>query len=174
MTWAQKLATVKKKKANTFLMQDLRNCSIPQNCIVQFTSVPWPMVIGGGGRDMRDNSAEIFFLFFSAGGPCRQFWHAQGDPFFDVVHPGFLLLTAVLPTLQKALEDGFGEAVEACDMPEPWKFPPLDSCQKRFLWAHREAGLAPHPVVRLIREGRATTPHLHSLLGTCKNTKLLK
>ena len=26
----------------------------------------------------------------------------------------------------------------ACDMPEPFKFPSLDSCQKRFLWTHRE------------------------------------
>ena len=31
-----------------------------------------------------------------------------------------------------------GEAVMACDMPEPWKFPSLDSCQKRFLWNHRQ------------------------------------
>ena len=35
----------------------------------------------------------------------------------------------------------------ACDMPEPCKFPCLDSCQKRFLWTHKEVDLAPHPVV---------------------------
>ena len=40
----------------------------------------------------------------------------------------------------------------ACDMPEPCKFPPLDSCQKRFLWTHKEADLAPHPVVGLVLE----------------------
>ena len=35
----------------------------------------------------------------------------------------------------------------ACDMPEPCKFPSLDSCQKRFLWTHKEVDLAPHPVI---------------------------
>ena len=34
-----------------------------------------------------------------------------------------------------------------CDVPEPCKFPSLDSCQKRFLWIHKEVDLAPHPVV---------------------------
>ena len=38
----------------------------------------------------------------------------------------------------------------ACDMPKPRKFPSLDSCQKRFLRAHRELGLTPHPVVGLV------------------------
>ena len=38
----------------------------------------------------------------------------------------------------------------ACDMPEPCKFPSLDSCQKRFLWTHKEVDLAPHPVVGLV------------------------
>ena len=54
------------------------------------------------------------------------------------------------PTLQEgALEDGFGEAVVACDVPEPCQFPSPDSCQKRFLWNHKEADLASHPVVGL-------------------------
>ena len=33
-----------------------------------------------------------------------------------------------------------------CDMPEPCEFPSLDSCQKRFLWTHKEVDHAPHPV----------------------------
>ena len=37
-----------------------------------------------------------------------------------------------------------------CDMSEPCKFPSLDSCQKRFLWIHKEVDLAPHPVVGLV------------------------
>ena len=37
-----------------------------------------------------------------------------------------------------------------CDMPEPCKFPSLDSYQKRFLWIHRGVDLAPHPVVGLV------------------------
>ena len=35
-------------------------------------------------------------------------------------------------------------------MPKPRKFPSLDSCQKRFLWTHKEVDLAPHPVVGLV------------------------
>ena len=34
-------------------------------------------------------------------------------------------------------------------MPEQCKFPSLDSCQKRFLWTHKEVDLAPHSVVGL-------------------------
>ena len=82
----------------------------------------------------------------STGGPCEQFWR----PLFDVVHPAFPLPTTASSTLQGALKDGFGEAVVACDMPEPCKFPSLDSCQKRFLWTHKEVDLAPHPVVGLV------------------------
>ena len=37
-----------------------------------------------------------------------------------------------------------------CDMPEPCKFPFLDTCLKRFLWTHKEVDLAPHPVVGLV------------------------
>ena len=35
-------------------------------------------------------------------------------------------------------------------MPKPCKFPSLDCSQKRFLWAHKEVDLAPHPVVCLM------------------------
>ena len=35
-------------------------------------------------------------------------------------------------------------------MPEPCKLQSLDSCQKRFLWTHKEVDLAPHPVVGLV------------------------
>ena len=33
---------------------------------------------------------------------------------------------------------------------EPRNFPSLDSCQKRFLWTHKEVNLAPYPVVGLV------------------------
>ena len=46
--------------------------------------------------------------------------------------------------------DCFGEVVVARDMPVSFEFPSLDSCQKRFLWTHKEAGLAPHPVVGIV------------------------
>ena len=60
-------------------------------------------------------------------------WHDQGCPLFDVVHAAFPLPTTASPTLQVALKNGFGEAVVACDMPEPCKFLSLKSCQKRLL-----------------------------------------
>ena len=70
----------------------------------------------------------------------------------DFVHPAFSLPTTALPTLQGATKDVFGETVVACDMLEPCKFPSLDSWQKRFLWTHKEADLAPHPVVGLVHQ----------------------
>ena len=94
---------------------------------------------------------------FSAGGRCEQFWHRQGCPLFDFLHQIFPLPTTASPTLRGVLNDGFGEAVVACDMPEPCKCPSLDSCQKRFLWAHREVDFAPYPVIDLVlQEGDAS------------------
>ena len=57
-------------------------------------------------------------------------------------------------TLQDALKDGFGEAIMAWDMPEPCKFPPLDTCQKRSLWTHQKVDLAVHPVIGLVLQAR--------------------
>ena len=49
-----------------------------------------------------------------------------------------------------ALEDRFGEAVVACEMPEPGNIPSLESCQKRFPWTHKEVDLAPQVGVKLV------------------------
>ena len=38
----------------------------------------------------------------------------------------------------------------ACDMSEPCRFLSLESCQKSFLWTHKEVDLALHPVVGLV------------------------
>ena len=84
-------------------------------------------------------------------------------PLFDVVHPASPLLTVASLTVQGALRDGFGEAVMACDIPEPCKFPPIDSCQKRFLWTHKEADLAWHPVVDLVLQVQDTEKFPHVL-----------
>ena len=51
----------------------------------------------------------------------------------------------------------------ACDMPEPCKFPSLDSSLKRFLWTHKEAYLAPHPVVGLVLQVGDTEKFPHAL-----------
>ena len=40
-------------------------------------------------------------------------------------------------------------------MPEPREFPSLDSCQMRFLWAHKEVDLALHPVSGVLKVGDA-------------------
>ena len=66
-------------------------------------------------------------------------------------------------TLQGTLKDGFGEAVVVCDMTKLYKFPPLDSCQKRFLWTHKEVDLTPHPVVGLVLQVGDTEKFLHAL-----------
>ena len=110
---------------------------------VQFS--PWPIGSSEGsgtwGTIQQRSTSSPFIFFFFAGGPCEQFWHGQGCPLFDVrvVHSAFPLPTTASPTLQGALQDGFGEALLACDMPEPCKFPSLDSCQKRILWTHKQA-----------------------------------
>ena len=73
---------------------------------------------------MRDNLEQIVFQPFlqealvSGSGTDR-----------DVVHPAVPLPTTASPTFRGALKDGFGEAVVACDMPEPCNFqlPSTDS-----------------------------------------------
>ena len=48
----------------------------------------------------------------------------------------------------------------ACDMLKPCKFPSIDSCQKRFLWTHKDVHLASHPVVGLVLQvGDTEKPH---------------
>ena len=95
-----------------------------------FSSIPWLLGSSGGheGRFGRDP-----LPVFSAGDHCEQVWHGQECPLFDVVHPAFPLATTASLTLQGVLEDGFGEPVVACDMPESYKFPFLDSCQKNWI-----------------------------------------
>ena len=60
------------------------------------------------------------------------------------------LLTTLLPILQGALKDGFGEAVAACDVPELCTFLSVDSCQRSFSWTHKNVDLALHPVVGFV------------------------
>ena len=68
-----------------------------------------------------------------------------------------------LPTLQDALKDGFEEAVVACGIPEPCKFPSVDSCQKRFLWTHKDVDLALQPVLGLVLQVGDTEKFPHAL-----------
>ena len=122
--------------------------------IVQFSPLADWVVGGQEGQYSRDHLPVVvvvvvsFFVF--AGGRCEQFWHGQGCQLYAVVHQIFPLPITTSPTLQGSLKDGFGEAVLACNMPEPCKFPSLYSCLKRFLLTHKEDDLAPHPVVDLV------------------------
>ena len=49
------------------------------------------------------------------------------------------------------------------DMPEPFDLPSLDSCQKRFLWAHKESDLGPRAFVGLVLQvgGAEKSPARH-------------
>ena len=67
------------------------------------------------------------------------------------------------PPSKVPLKDGFGEAVVACDMSEPCKFLTLDSCQKRFMWTHKEVDLAPHSIVGLVLQAGDTEKFPHAL-----------
>ena len=83
--------------------------------------------------------------------------------FFDVVHPAFPLPTTASSALQGALKGGFGEAVVVYDMPEPCKFLSVASCQKRFLWIHKEVDLAQRLVVVLVLQVGDTEKFPHAL-----------
>ena len=64
----------------------------------------------GRRLNIRDDSAEVRFQSFLQG-RLEQFWRGQGRALFDVVRPAFPLPTTASPALQRALKDGFGEAV---------------------------------------------------------------
>ena len=110
----------------------------------QFTLVPWP-IGSSGGHDKWFSRDSLPVC--SAKGHFELFWHGQRCPLFHVVHPTFPLPAMASPILQGVLKNGFGEALVACDMPGPCKFPSLDNCQKTFLWTYKEVDLAPHPVI---------------------------
>ena len=108
--------------SHTFNLLNVGICSKKLKMVFIQNSVLWPRR-SSRGHDRRFSKDPL--PVFSAGGPCEQYLHGQGCPFFDVVHPAILLPTKASPTLEGALKDGFGEAVMACDMPKPCKCPSL-------------------------------------------------
>ena len=51
-------------------------------------------LLGGHKERFNRDPLPVFF----AGGPCKQLWHEQGCPLFDVVHPAFPPSTMASPT----------------------------------------------------------------------------
>ena len=72
--------------------------TMPKPFLHQFYSHPWPIGATGGGQHEGRFSRDPFPVF-SAGSLCEQFWHEQGCPLFDVVHPAFPLPTTASFTL---------------------------------------------------------------------------
>ena len=54
--------------------------------------------------------------------------------------------------------------------PDMCQFPSLDSCQKRFLWIHKEVDVAPHPVAGLVLQVRDTEKFPRALAWVRGNT----
>ena len=75
--------------------------------------------------DIRDDSVEILFQSFLQEALVSSSVMGREVHSFDVVHPAFPLPTTAPTSLRGALKDGFGEAVVACDMPQPCKVPSL-------------------------------------------------
>ena len=106
---------------------------------IQFSPLTDWVIGGGKGEGHEGRVSRHLLPVFSVGGHYEQFSHGQGCPLFDVVCPAAASLPAtVSSTPQGALRNGFEEAVLARDKPKPSEFPSLDSCQKKFLWVHKE------------------------------------
>ena len=58
-------------------------------------------------------------------------------------------------------------------MPEPCKFPSLDSCQKRFLWTHKEADVAQSASRVHVSQPQRTMEVTRDLLSLNLLTKLM-
>ena len=106
-------------------------------CRLLFSSIQSLDRLGRRG-DMRDDSAEILF---------KSFLQEALVSILALTGMSTLWHFSCGPSLQDALENGFGEVVVVCDIPGPCKFPSLDSCQERLLLAHKDVDLAPHPVL---------------------------
>ena len=133
-------------------------------CSVQFS----PLTNWVDGSHDRQFLRDLLPVL-SAESPCKQFWHGQEYPLFDVVHQALPLPNRVSSTLQGALTGGLGEAVMACDMPKPCKFFTLDSCQKRFLWTQKEVDVTPHPVVGLVLQVGDMEKFPHAYVNVTSN-----
>ena len=117
------------------------------NCL-QFSSFPWPVGSLGDLRGMIQQRS------FSSHFCRRPLWAslawAQIMSILWCCPSSISSAYHGVAHIQGVLKFGFGEVVEACDLPEPCKFPSLDSYQQRFFWTHKGVDLALHRVVGLV------------------------
>ena len=140
------------------------SCTRPTKS-VQFASLQSLDRLGHRG-DMTNDSAEILFQSFlqeavvSSSGTGRDVHSLTRPPRFSYADHGIV-------DPPRYPEGWFGEAFMARDTPQPREFPSLDSCQKMFAWAHKEVGLALHPVVGLVFQAGDVEMFLLALGRTC-------
>ena len=89
--------------------------------------------------DMRANSEKILFQSFLKEAIVSSSGMGREVHSLTLSTKHFLCQSWYCPS-SKVPWRMFGEAVVVCD---------IDSCQKRFLWTHKEVDLAPHPVIAL-------------------------
>ena len=117
--------------------------------LVQFSSVP---IATGPNGDMKDKSAEIFFRSFLQEALVRSSGMGK-DVHSLMLSSSISSADSGVTHLPRCPEGWFSsEAVVACDMSEPCKFPSLGSCQWRFLWANMKLILLRTQEVGLVRQ----------------------
>ena len=140
--------------ATTTSTNSLRTTQRRCETVTSFQSLDRRVGVGRGWGDHegRFRKDPLRVLFCSR--PSLAVPDGQGCPLFDSIHPAFPPPTTTSSILRRAPRNDSGEATVVPDMPEPCKFPSLDSCQKTFLWTSKDADLAPHPVFGLVGPSR--------------------
>ena len=144
-----------------------RKCAIWQNVfmtdkpleLIQFSPLTQWLIGSSGGHEGWLSQDPLPVFSAGLGGPREQFWHGQGCPLFDVLHPAFPLS----PTPKRALRTVSERLSWHVTCPKHASLS-TDSCQKRFPWTHKEVDLSLHPVIDLELQGGETEKLLHALL----------
>ena len=87
--------------------------------------------------DMRDDSAETLFQAFLQEALVSSSDMGRDVHFLMLSIQHFLCRPRRRPPCNVPRRMVLERLFVVCDMPEPCKFPSLDSCQKRFLWTHK-------------------------------------
>ena len=131
---------------------------------VQFNSVQILDRLGRR-RDMTNDSAESLFKSFLREAVVGHSGMGRDVHSLTLLIQRFLCTPPSPPSQHYgALKDGFGEAVVARDIPEPCKFPCLDSCQKKLPWRHKEVDLAQQLIVGFVEKLAQSVESLNPFL----------